>query len=132
MRTPILATVLFIWAASSSLASQINTMSLKQLQATAEIVALGQVTAVRSEGDLDHVAIQADTFLKGSSPETSFTFTLATRGDLKNFDPVLKKGAHGLFFLKKAKGTGKVTKTYWGSYAVFQSGIYSLLSLIHI
>ena len=61
-----------------------------------------------------------DLYLKGKSSQKVYTFNLVTRGGLKDFDPSLKKGDTGVFFLKLREQEGQVEKTYWGSVATFQ------------
>ena len=64
--------------------------------------------------------------LKGKSPQTVYTFTLVTRGGLNDFDPALKKGDSGVFFLKLRKQEGEVEKAYWGSVATFPKNHFDL------
>jgi len=72
------------------------------------------------------VTIKAALYLKGKSPQTVYTFTLVTRGGLKGFDPSLKEGDTGVFFLKLRKQEGRVAKAYWGSVATFQKNHFDL------
>ena len=81
---------------------------------------MAEVAEVAKEENQDYVTIQVASYLKGSSGQTVYTFTLITRGGLKDFDPPLKKGDTGVFFLKRKEQKGQVEKAYWGSVATFQ------------
>ena len=105
---------------ATSFASQIIRITLSELQAKADFIVLGQVTKLVEDGDQDHVTIQVDSYLKGKGPQDVYTFTLVSRGGLKDFDPALKKGDTGVFFLKTRKLEGQVEKAYWGGIATFQ------------
>jgi len=105
-------------------ASEIKKITLAELQSKADLIVLAEVFELVCEGDQDHVTIQIDSFLKGFSEQSIFTFTLVSRGGLKDFDPALKIGDTGVFFLK-LKDLG-VEKAYWGSVAVFDKNNYTL------
>ena len=119
------ALILFVLTATS-FASQITRITLAELQSKADLVVMGKVTQLVQEGNQDHVTIQVDSYLKGKSPQSIYTFTLVTRGGLKDFDPSLKKGDSGVFFLKTRKMEGKVEKAYWGSVATFPKNHFEL------
>jgi len=104
----------------SGFASQINRISLSELHAQADLIVMGQVTDVAKKENRDHVTITAGAYLKGSDDQKTYTFTLITRGGLKDFDPALRKGDTGVFFLKRKAQKGRVEKAYWGSAAIFQ------------
>ena len=87
---------------------------------------MAEVTEVTKEDNQDHVTIQVNSYLKGSSPQKVYTLTLITRGGLKDFDPSLKKGDTGVFFLKLKEQKGQVEKAYWGSVATFQKNNFYL------
>jgi len=114
-----IALLLFIFPVSS-FASQTNRISLLELNSKAHLVVMAEVTEVAKEKNQDYVTIQVDSYLKGSSCQTVYRFTLITRGGLKDFDPSLKKGDTGVFFLKRKEQKGQVEKAYWGSVATFQ------------
>jgi hypothetical protein len=120
-----IAFFLFIFAVSS-FASQINRISLSELHSKSDLVVMAQVTEVVKEANQDHVTIQVDSYLKGSNPQKIYTLTLKTRGGLKDFDPSLKKGDTGVFFLKLKEKKGQVEKAYWGSVAIFQKNHFYL------
>lgn len=113
-----LLSILFLTFSVSSVASEIKRISLSELQEKADLVVMGEVTDVAKEEDQDHVTIQVDSCLKGSSFKNIYSFTLITRGELKNFDPTLQNGDTGVFFLKLKEQD--VQKAYWGSIAIFQ------------
>ena len=107
-----------------SFASEINRITLLELQEKADLIVLAKVEKVIPNDDRDIVTIKIDSFLKGVSEEKELSFILVTRGGLKDFDPVLKRGDTGVFLLKK-KGT-EVEKAYWGSVATFQKNHFDL------
>ncbi|MGD8763273.1 MAG: hypothetical protein PVG87_13260 [Desulfobacteraceae bacterium] len=106
--------------AVSGFASQINRIPLSELHSKSDLIVMAEVTEVAKEDNQDHVTIQVDSYLKGSNPQKIYTFTLITRGGLKDFDPSLKQGDTGVFFLKRKEQKGQVEKAYWGSIAIFQ------------
>ncbi|MDA7915810.1 hypothetical protein N9B94_01080 [Verrucomicrobia bacterium] len=87
---------------------------------------MGKVTNLVQEGNHDRVTIGVDAYLKGEGTQAVYTFTLFTRGGLKDFDPSLKKGDSGVFFLKIRKADGKAEKAYWGSVATFDRNNFVL------
>jgi len=118
--------LLVFTCATISFASKIRRITLAELQAKADLIVMAKVTKVVAEGDIDHVTVKVDSYLKGKSPQTVYTFTLVTRGGLKDFDPSLKKGDSGVFFLKPRKLEGQVEKAYWGGVATFPKNHFDL------
>ena len=119
-----LALASFTFHSQTASASQIKPIKLTDLEARATHIVLGKVTKVVESGNEDTVTVEVASLLKGKSEQKSFTFTLVTRGGLKDFDPEVKVGASGVFFLKEQDVAGKaaggaVTKAYWGSIATF-------------
>lgn len=119
-----LALAILMLCSPAATASQIDRIKLIDLETRATHIVLGKVTKVVESGDEDTVTVEVASLLKGKSEQKSFTFTLVTRGGLKNFDPAVKVGASGIFFLKEietpgATTGGAVTKAYWGSIATF-------------
>ena len=90
------ALFLFIFV-SASFASQINRITLSELHAKVDLIVMAEVTKLIADGNQDHVTIKVELYLKGKNPQTVYTFTLVTRGGLKDFDPSLKKGDTGVF-----------------------------------
>ena len=111
---------------ATTFASTINRITLSELESKATCIVLAKVMKVEQDGTRDHVTIKIDSYLKGKSSQTVYTFTLVTRGGLKDFDPALKKGDTGVFFLKLKKQEGKVEKAYWGSIATFKKNHFDL------
>ena len=111
--------LLMVFLTLSAQSSEIAGISLAELETRAEIIVLGQVTGVREEGNLDLVTIRPGPYLKGGGDIDSYTFSLVTRGGLKDFDPALVEGDTGVFFLKSGEVKGQARKAYWGSIAVF-------------
>ena len=99
---------------------------MSELHSKSDLVVMAQVTQVVKEANQDHVTIQVDSYLKGSNPQKIYTLTLIPRGGLKDFDPSLKKGDTGVFFLKLKEKKGQVEKAYWGSVAIFQKNHFYL------
>ena len=126
MKKIVCFSLLLAFLSSTSFASEIKRITLAELQAKADLIVMAKVTKVVAEKDVDHVTIELDSYLKGESPRTVYTFTLVTRGGLKDFDPALKKDDTGVFFLKLRKQEGEVEKAYWGSVATFNKNNYDL------
>ncbi|MBC8183550.1 hypothetical protein H8E88_20850 [candidate division KSB1 bacterium] len=125
-KTHFLTALSLLIFSAAGFTSQIKKITLSELHAKADLILMAEVTEVVEDGNLDHVTIRADVFLKGKSSQTVFTFTLVTRGGLKDFDPSLKKGDTGVFFLKLGNKHGLVEKAYWGSIATFQKNHFDL------
>ncbi|MBN2398981.1 MAG: hypothetical protein JXI33_01425 [Candidatus Aminicenantes bacterium] len=113
----LLFSVVFLAAAVN--ASRIMRLPLKELPGKANSIVLGEVIKVipQDNENLDTVTIKIDAVLKGELEDKEATFVLSTRGGLKDFDPQLKVGNQGVFFLVKKNGTFE--KAYWGSIALF-------------
>lgn len=126
MKKIICIVLLMLATGTTGFASQIKRITLAELQTKADIIVMAKVTEVVAEGDADHVTIKVDSYLKGESHQTVYTFTLVTRGGLKDFDPTLKKGDSGVFFLKPRKQEGQVEKAYWGGVAIFPKNHFDL------
>lgn len=107
-------------------ASEINKISLSELQKSSDLIVLAKVTTIVKKGNTDKVTIKVGSFLKGREKQTVFTFTLVCRGGLKDFDPTLQEGRSGVFFLKYKKQKGSVEKAYWGSVATFTKDPFTL------
>ena len=120
----LLSTIMLFILSSYCFASEIIRISLSELQEKANLIVLAKVIKVEQDMDRDKVTIKIDSFLKGEIKEKELSFTLITRGGLKDLDPALKKGDTGVFFLK-TKGA-KVEKAYWGSIATFQKNNFDL------
>lgn len=115
-----LISAFFFSFAVSGFASQIPKISLSELYAKADLIVMGAVSAVTPAENQDTVTIRVDSSLKGENIQEAYTFTLITRGGLKDFDPCLRKGDTGIFFLKWKGPKNQVEKAYWGSIAIFQ------------
>jgi hypothetical protein len=126
MRFILPALTLAVYLTSTLSASQIQRITLAELESKADYIVLGKVTKVVLDGDQDQVTIQVASYLKGKSKHDAFSFTLVTRGGLKDFDPALKEGASGVFFLKATGKPSEATKAYWGSIATFPQDHFDL------
>ncbi len=100
-------------------ASDIALLPLKELPAKANMIVLGEVLRVvpQNNENLDTVTIRIHAVLKGEVTGPEATFVLSTRGGLKDFDPQLKPGDMGVFFLDHHDGA--FNKAAWGSIALF-------------
>ncbi|HOT28142.1 MAG TPA: hypothetical protein PLU72_08120 [Candidatus Ozemobacteraceae bacterium] len=100
-------------------ASEIALLPLKELPLRANLIVLGEVLRVvpQNNENLDTVTIRIHAILKGDVKDPEATFVLSTRGGLKDFDPQVKPGDMGVFFLDHQNGAFK--KAYWGSIALF-------------
>lgn len=108
----VVASAVFVYA------SEILLLPLKELPAKSNIIVLGEVVkVVPSQETLDIVTINIAAVLKGELKDKQAAFILSTRGGLKDFDPQLKVGNKGVFFLIKNNNTFE--KAYWGSIAIF-------------
>ena len=119
-----LSVILVFFLNSYCFASSISRITLSDLQEKADLIVLAKVIKVEHDGNRDSITIKIDSFLKGESKEKDLSFTLVTRGGLKDFDPILKKSDTGVFFLKKKER--KVKKAYWGGIATFQKNHFNL------
>ena len=126
MKKITLLVLLMLATTTTGSASQVIRITLAELQAKADIVVMAKVTKVVAEGDADHVTIKVDSYLKGNDPQNVYTFTLVTRGGLKDFDPSVKEGDSGVFFLESRKQEGEVEKAYWGGEALFPKNHFNL------
>lgn len=125
MKKMFFSTFLLLFALTpSGFASEISRITLAELYEKADLIVMAGVTRVDRAGERDEVTIQVESFLKGNSPDRKYTFTLVSRGGVKDFDPVMKKGDTGVFFLKQMRKG--VEKAYWGSVAVFVKNNFNL------
>lgn len=111
--------------APATFASSISRITLAELHSKSDLIVMGKVSKVVAKGNADTVTITSAISLKGGRPNNSYTFDLVTRGGLKDFDPVLKVGLSGIFFLK-TDADGKVVKAYWGGIATFPKDHFTL------
>ena len=103
-------------------ASQINPLDLSALAGKSEVIVVGSVEGVkRLDDSRDEITIRVADLLKGKAADKSITFPITCRGGLKDFDPELRVGDKGLFFLKEVKD-GRSALTFFGSVALFPKG----------
>lgn len=117
--------ILIVSSSSTCMASSIKKITLSELQSKATYIVTGEVTHVTKTGNQDTVFILVGSYLKGENSRAYFKFVLISRGGLKDFDPALKKGDTGVFFLKETK-KGETKKAYWGSVATFQQNNFHI------
>jgi len=125
-RAHLLAVHVLLVLVPAASASQISRITLSELHATADLIVLGEVIKLVQDGNRDHVTIEPELYLKGRGSERAYTFILISRGGLKDFDPTLKKGDTGVFFLKLGEADGQAEKAYWGSVATFRKNHFDL------
>jgi hypothetical protein len=131
-RIIVLSSIILFVIIGNCIASSINRITLSELQEKADLIVLAKVINLEQDGNLDIVTISVDSYLKGNNPQKDYSFTLVTRGGLKDFDPSLKKGDTGVFFLKLKKMKEGVEKAYWGSVAVFPKNHFDLKNIPNI
>ena len=95
------------------MASQISGLPISELYSKSNIVVVGSVLRmVKQDQYSDVVEIQINSFIKGAirQRETTQRFTLRLRNKgVKDFDPTLKEGDMGVFFLESIEeGKGKL------------------------
>src|SRR3954467_14643440 len=118
---PIALGVLLI-AGTHAGASQINPLDLSALAGKADVIVLGHVEGVkRLDDSRDEITVRIADVLKGKAATKTVTFPITCRGGLKDFDPELKVGDKGVFFLQPIED-GKSRLAFFGSVAVFARG----------
>ena len=115
--------------AATSFASEISRITLSALYVKSDLIVMAEVINLLKKENQDQVTIKTDSYLKGESSQKIYIFNLVTRGGLKDFDPSLKKGDTGVFFLKLREQEGQVEKAYWGSVATFQKNHFDLTEI---
>ena len=101
-------------------ASELVQMELADLSTIAQGAALAKVlTVTKKSDDTDEATINIVSVLKGNIRPSQLTIELKTRG-VMDFDPSLKPGDMGVFFLKEiSQSTAKLA--YSGSVHCFQN-----------
>lgn len=117
MRKSLFLALIILFVSSPSVASRVNPMNLETLYKTSDVIVLASVSKVVTLKYRDRVTIKVGAYLKSEAKEQSYTLTLTPRG-LTGFDPVLKQGDVGVFFLKINPESGQVMTTHWGSIAM--------------
>jgi len=113
---------LTISLAPTARASQINPLDLSALAGKSEVIVIGSVEGVkRLDDSRDEITIRVADVLKGKAGGKSITFPITCRGGLKDFDPELRIGDKGLFFLKEVND-GRSALAFFGSVALFPKG----------
>jgi hypothetical protein len=103
-------------------ASQINPLDLSALAGKAEVIVVGHVEGVkRLDDSRDEITVRIADILKGKAAGKTVTFPITCRGGLKDFDPALRAGDKGVFFLQ-AVADGKSRLAFFGSVAIFAKG----------
>jgi hypothetical protein len=103
-------------------ASQINPLDLSALAGKSDVIVIGNVEGVkRLDDSRDEITVRIADVLKGKADERTITFPITCRGGLKDFDPELRVGDKGLFFLQEVK-EGRSALAFFGSVALFAKG----------
>ncbi|HUW17718.1 MAG TPA: peptidylprolyl isomerase [Sedimentisphaerales bacterium] len=117
--------VMVIGVPKQACASDIKHLELAELPSRAEVVALAKVVKVQEKAldsrkpvPYDEVTIKVASVIKGKLERNEVTVLLQPRGE-KGFDPALKVGDTGVFFLREVSQS-QAKLAYWGSVAVFQ------------
>ncbi len=121
----ILLLVCTILIALPACASSIARLPLRELPDCSDAIILGEVIEVaeQNNANLDDLSIRVHSVIKGEIASPVIRLTLSTRGGIKDFDPRLKIGDTGVFFLKQQNGN--FSKAYWGSIATFAKPNFS-------
>ena len=113
------------------MASQINRLDVQDLEKQSEAIVLAEVVDVaalalddRRPIPFDSVKVKIGAILKGRVESKTLLLTLQPRG-VKDFDPSLRVGEKGVFFLKDLCGT-QAKLTFFGSAAVFGKDNFSI------
>jgi hypothetical protein len=107
---------------SNARATQFSPLDLSALAGKAEVIVVGNVEGVkRLDDSRDEVTIRIADVLKGKAAGKTVTFPVTCRGGLKDFDPELKVGDKGVFFLRPIED-GKSRLAFFGSVAIFAKG----------
>lgn len=113
--------LLFFLLSADGFASRKTPISPQALHQRSDVIVLASVKAVASRGDVDHVTLQVSSVLEGTSTAKTYSLTLSPRG-LTGFDPELKVGDIGVFFLKVSPQSGRIQLAHWGAVARFRKG----------
>jgi hypothetical protein len=124
MKKSIIIITLAISFTTSAFASTISRLDLNKLLNQSEYVVLGKVINISNIDVRDKVTIRVASSLKGELRRKEVSFMLTTRGGIKDFDPQLRVGDMGVFFLNKKNG--EIEKAYWGSIAIFSKNNFEL------
>ena len=120
--TFITAVGLAVFAVTPAAASEVAQLELADLPGRAEAIVLAKVVKVQKQpaqasSPGQAVTIKTAAVLKGSVKQTDTELVLQTSG-VKDFDPELKVGDMGVFFLREVAGT-QAKPAYRGSVAIF-------------
>jgi hypothetical protein len=121
----LLIAVVAILFGTLAYASQIRQLELAELPSRSHVIVLAKILRVdkisldsRVPTPDDKVTIKVASALKGSIKQDEVEVLLQPRG-VKDFDPTLKVGDTGVFFLREV-GELEAKLAYWGSVAIFQ------------
>ena len=97
-----LIVIFLAFFAVQAYASSLPRITATELQSKSDLIVIGTVLSVSPLKEvLDEVVISVDSLLKGDTPEKKISIILQVRGGLKDWDPQLKAGQSGVFFLKR-------------------------------
>ena len=96
--------LIFLVIVPISYASMIPRLDLRELLDKSEYVVLGKVISISAKDVRDVVTVKIASSLKGKFKSNEVTFILTSRGGVKDFDPQLKVGDTGVFFLIETNG----------------------------
>ena len=116
---PIIALSLLLALSSYLSASKIPRITSDELVKKSELIIIGTVLEVVPHQEvLDKVKVRINSFIKGENKSTHIIVTLQVRGGLKDWDPTLKPGDMGVFFLRKSGDSYRAA--HGGSISVFE------------
>ena len=124
----IVSIIIILACLSVAYASKIKRLNFTELSTSSKFIVLGHVEKiVKSDETSDTVRIQIVEVLKGKLHIPGyFDLCLRNKG-VKDFDPILKVGDKGVFFLSEIEGT-EGSLAYWGSIGIFQKDNYEAKS----
>ena len=128
----ILVTLLMLFSlVEVSTASRLQSSKLSELQEKSDIIVVAKIISVtpvsllgRVDKSYDEVTLVITNLFKGDSESMKINIITEPRG-VRGFDPALKSGQSGVFFLKKTEKFGYRLTSY-GSASIFERGNFVL------
>ena len=116
---PIIALLFVLGFSSTLFASKIPLITSDELLKKSELVFIGTVLEVMPRQEvLDKVKVRINSLLKGEEKSPDIIVILQVRGGLKDWDPILKVGNMGVFFLRKSGDSYR--SAHGGSVSIFE------------
>ena len=126
-KTVAISTVIIGFLVTFAWASQLVPYELSDLSSKSELVVVAGVVKVtpveldsRKPTPFDRVELSVATVLKGKLKQNQLTIVLEPRG-VRGFDPSLKTGDSGVFFLRR-NSSNRIRPVTAGAVALFNNG----------